>query len=68
MRYAYHTYMHFYPLTLEPGFDLKKLWMEQEDKLKPYPFTWTDIGYDDYGYSSEEDEASLGRFWFQNYR
>ncbi|ETS86563.1 hypothetical protein PFICI_00391 [Pestalotiopsis fici W106-1] len=65
MRYPYHTYMYFYPLTLEPGFDLKTLWMEQEDKSKPYPFPWTDIGYHDYGYSSEEDEASLGRLWFE---
>lgn len=48
MRYAYHAHHYFYPFTLEQGFDLKKLWMEQEDKSKPYPFPLAELGYDDY--------------------
>jgi hypothetical protein len=67
MRHVYHAYMHFYPLTLEKGFDLKKLWMEQKDKLKLYPFTWTDIVLEHFGYSSEDDEAALGRLWFEKH-
>jgi hypothetical protein len=43
VRYAYHTYLDFYPLTLEDGFDLKRLWMELADKEDVYPFPGSEI-------------------------
>lgn len=43
VRYAYHTYLEFYPLTLEDGFDLKRLWMELADKEDVYPFPGSKI-------------------------
>ncbi|KAK8852065.1 hypothetical protein PGQ11_014544 [Apiospora arundinis] len=46
VRFRYNFYMHFYPLTKENGFDMKKLWMEQTDHEKPYPFPRQDITYD----------------------
>lgn len=63
MRYAYHTYFHFYPLTLEKGFDLKQLWIKQENKENPYPFPWTDIGYDDY--ECPDDQTFRPMMWPQ---
>lgn len=43
VRFAYHIYLDFYPLTLEDGFDLKRLWMELADKEDVYPFPGSKI-------------------------
>ncbi|KAH8648542.1 hypothetical protein BX600DRAFT_442830 [Xylariales sp. PMI_506] len=44
VRYAYHTYVYSYPLTLEEGYDLKRLWLELPNKRMAYPFPGSDIG------------------------
>ncbi|KAF3008054.1 hypothetical protein E8E14_006638 [Neopestalotiopsis sp. 37M] len=46
VRFAYNLYIHFYPLTLQEGFDMKKLWLEQVNHNTPYPFPGHDITYD----------------------
>ncbi|KAK8029326.1 hypothetical protein PG991_006382 [Apiospora marii] len=46
VRFTYNVHMHFWPLTRQDGFDMKKLWMEQEDHSKPYPFPGHDVTYD----------------------
>lgn len=46
VRFTYNVLMHFWPLTRQDGFDMKKLWMEQEDHSKPYPFPGHEITYE----------------------
>ncbi|KAK8127294.1 hypothetical protein PG984_008402 [Apiospora sp. TS-2023a] len=46
VRFLYNVHMHFWPLTRQDGFDMKQLWMEQEDHSKPYPFPGHDVTYE----------------------
>ncbi|KAK7928400.1 hypothetical protein PG985_005398 [Apiospora marii] len=46
VRFTYNVHVHFWPLIRQDGFDMKKIWMEQEDHTKPYPFPGHDVTYD----------------------
>ncbi|KAK7981448.1 hypothetical protein PG988_003686 [Apiospora saccharicola] len=46
VRFTYNVHMHFWPLTRQDGFDMKKLWMDQGDHSKPYPFPGHDLTYE----------------------
>ena len=45
VRFAYNVYFHFWPLTRHIDFDMKDLWLKQEDHSKPFPFPGHDVTY-----------------------
>ncbi|KAK8135149.1 hypothetical protein PG984_007161 [Apiospora sp. TS-2023a] len=47
VRFAYNVHINFWPLTHQEGFDLKKLWAQQQDHSKPYPFPGYDLTQED---------------------